>query len=193
MKIYTRSGDEGQTSLFAGGRISKSHLRLHAYGTVDELNAVLGLAASAGVGGSVAGPLERVQSELFVLGADLATPLDAQPKWLVRVSGEMTARLEHEIDTWQAALPELRNFILPGGAMGGAFLHQARVVCRRAERWLVALQEHEAVNPEALRYLNRLSDWLFVAARTANHDAGQPERIWQAPARDSTSPPDSGV
>ncbi len=195
MKIYTRSGDEGQTSLFAGGRISKSHLRLHAYGTVDELNAVLGLAASVGVGGSVAGPLERVQGELFVLGADLATPLDAQPKWLVRVSAEMTARLEHEIDVWQAALPELRNFILPGGSPGGAFLHQARVVCRRAERWLVALQEqeHEAVNPEALRYLNRLSDWLFVAARAANHEAGQPERIWQAPARDSNSAPDSNA
>lgn len=193
MKIYTRSGDEGQTSLFAGGRISKSHLRLQAYGTVDELNAVLGLAASAGVGGSVAGPLERVQGELFVLGADLATPLDAQPKWLVRVSAEMTARLEQEIDVWQAALPELHNFILPGGAMGGAFLHQARTVCRRAERWLVALQEHEAINPEALRYLNRLSDWLFVAARAANQEAGQPERIWQAPARDSTSAPDSSA
>jgi len=193
MKIYTRSGDEGQTSLFAGGRISKSHLRLQAYGTVDELNAVLGLAASAGVGGSVAGPLERVQGELFVLGADLATPLDAQPKWLVRVSAEMTARLEQEIDVWQAALPELHNFILPGGAMGGAFLHQARTVCRRAERWLVALQEHEAINPEALRYLNRLSDWLFVAARAANQEAGQLERIWQAPARNSTSAPDSSA
>src|SRR5690606_26568123 len=107
MKIYTRTGDEGQTSLFAGGRVSKGHLRLHAYGTIDELNAILGHAASAGVGGSVGAPLARVQAELFTVGADLATPLDAQPKWLVRVSDAMTARLEAEIDTWQAALPEL--------------------------------------------------------------------------------------
>ncbi|HMM26934.1 MAG TPA: cob(I)yrinic acid a,c-diamide adenosyltransferase [Aggregatilineaceae bacterium] len=183
MKIYTRSGDEGETSLFAGGRVSKSHLRLHAYGTVDELNAVLGLAAAAGVGGSVAVPLIRVQAELFTVGADLATPLDAQPKWLVRVTPEMTARLEAEIDAWQAALPELRNFILPGGALGGAFLHQARVVCRRAERWLVALSAQEALNDETLRYLNRLSDWLFVAARVANQDAGEPESPWQSPER----------
>lgn len=184
MKIYTRTGDEGQTSLFAGGRVSKGHLRLHAYGTVDELNTILGLAAAAGVGGSVATPLARVQAELFTLGADLATPLDAQPKWLVRASAEMTARLEAEIDAWQAALPELRSFILPGGALAGAFLHQARTVCRRAERWLVMLHEQEPINPEALRYLNRLSDWLFVAARVVNHDAGTPEIPWHSPERE---------
>jgi len=183
MKIYTRTGDRGQTSLFAGGRVSKGHLRLHAYGTVDELNAILGLAVTAGAGGSVAAPLARVQAELFTIGADLATPLDAQPKWLVRATAEMTERLEAEIDAWQAALPELRSFILPGGAPGGAFLHQARTVCRRAERWLVMLQEQEPVNPEALRYLNRLSDWLFVAARAVNHEAGKPEIPWQSPER----------
>jgi len=183
MKIYTRSGDEGQTSLFAGGRIHKSHLRLHAYGTVDELNTALGLAVSAGVGGSVAAPLARVQAELFTVGADLATPLEAQPKWLVRVAPDMTTRLEAEIDAWQAALPELRGFILPGGTLGGAFLHQARVICRRAERWLAALQEQEPVNPDALRYINRLSDWLFVAARLVNHEAGHAETPWQAPDR----------
>jgi len=183
MKIYTRTGDEGETSLFAGGRASKGDLRLHAYGTVDELNTILGLAAAAGVGGSVTAPLARVQAELFTVGADLATPLSAQPKWLVRVSAEMTKRLEAEIDTWQAGLPELRNFILPGGTLGGAFLHQARTVCRRAERWLVMLREQEPVNAEALRYLNRLSDWLFVAARVANHEAGKPEIPWQGTER----------
>lgn len=183
MKIYTRTGDEGQTSLFAGDRVSKGHLRLHAYGTIDELNAILGLAAAAGVGGAVAAPLARVQAELFTIGADLATPLDAQPKWLVRASDDMTAHLETEIDAWQAALPELRSFILPGGALGGAFLHQARTVCRRAERWMVMLQEQEPINPEALRYVNRLSDWLFVAARVANQDAGEPETPWQSPER----------
>jgi len=128
-------------------------------------------------------PLARVQAELFTVGADLATPLSAQPKWLVRVSAEMTGRIEAEIDTWQAALPELRNFILPGGTLGGAFLHQARTVCRRAERWLVMLREQEPVNAEALRYLNRLSDWLFVAARAANHEAGKPEIPWQGTDR----------
>ncbi len=184
MKIYTRTGDEGQTSLFAGGRVSKGHLRLHAYGTIDELNAILGHAASAGVGGSVGAPLTRVQAELFTVGADLATPLDAQPKWLVRVSDAMTARLEAEIDTWQAALPELRNFILPGGTPGGASLHQARTVCRRAERWMVMLREQEPINAEALRYVNRLSDWLFVAARMVNHEAGKPEIPWQSPERE---------
>ncbi|NLX11454.1 MAG: cob(I)yrinic acid a,c-diamide adenosyltransferase [Chloroflexi bacterium] len=185
MKIYTKTGDEGETSLFAGGRVSKAHLRLHAYGTVDELNAILGLVVAQNLTSELHEALVRVQDDLFVVGADLATPLDAEAKWIVRVSEAMVTRLEHEIDVWESGLPALKNFILPGGGMAGAFLHQARTVCRRAERWLVALQESEDVNLHTLHYLNRLSDWLFVAARVGNRDEGRSESTWQAPMRDS--------
>jgi cob(I)alamin adenosyltransferase len=181
MKIYTRTGDEGETGLFSGGRISKGHARLHAYGTVDELNTILGLVLAAGVDESLRIVLERVQSELFLVGADLATPLNALSKAIVRIPADLTAQLESEIDGWEESLPALKNFILPGGSLSGAFLHQARTVCRRAERWVVVVLESEPVNPEVLRYLNRLSDWLFVIARVANHRAGQSEMIWQAP------------
>ena len=165
MKIYTRTGDDGNTSLFAGGRISKGHARLHAYGTVDELNTILGLVVASGVDESLQAVLERVQSELFTVGADLATPLDAKSKAIVRVTADLTEQLENEIDGWEEILPALKNFILPGGSLPGAFLHQARTVCRRAERWSVIVQESEPVSPEVLHYLNRLSDWLFMAAR----------------------------
>ncbi len=178
MKLYTRTGDSGQTSLFAGGRVSKGHVRLHAYGTIDELNAVLGLAIAAGLEDTLRAQVQRAQSELFTVGADLATPLDAGAKRITRVGPHMVERLESEIDAWQEQLPALRNFILPGGGMGGAFLHQARTVCRRAERWIVTLAEGEAVNDEVLRYINRLSDWLFAAARAANQAAGTDEQLW---------------
>jgi cob(I)alamin adenosyltransferase len=180
MKIYTRTGDLGETSLFAGGRVRKDHLRLHTYGTVDELNSVLGLALAAGVDQALGGMVLRVQSELFVVGADLATPLNAEAKRVVRVSAEMTSRLEQEIDGWERELPVLKRFILPGGSMGGGLLHQARAVCRRAERWLVSLQEAEPVNAEVLKYMNRLSDWLFVAARVANQRSGHVEAVWES-------------
>ncbi len=179
MRIYTRTGDEGTTSLFAGGRVSKGHVRLHAYGTIDELNAVLGLVVAAGVASQLEEALLRVQSELFVVGGDLATPSKSANAAITRVSFEMTARLEQEIDTWEGALPELRNFILPGGGLSGAFLHQARTVCRRGERWIVQLAAVEDVNPDVLKYVNRLSDWLFVAARLANIEAGKSEAIWK--------------
>ena len=179
MKIYTRTGDTGETALFAGGRISKGHVRLHSYGSVDELNAILGLAVAAKPDNMLQDAITRVQSELFVVGADLATPVDAKTEWIVRVSPPMIEFLEGEIDEWEAVLPPLKNFILPGGSLSGAFLHQARTVCRRAERWVVMLRETEAVDPQVLRYLNRLSDWLFVAARMANMQAGQAEKTWQ--------------
>lgn len=179
MKIYTRGGDEGKTSLFAGGRVSKNHARLHACGTVDELNSLLGVALAMGAPEALADSLRRVQNELFVLGADLATPLEASGPHVVRVSTDLTAALEGEIDTWDANLPPLRNFILPGGGLCGAMLHLARTVCRRAERWAVALQDSEEINTEVLRYLNRLSDWLFVAARWVNHNANIPETLWK--------------
>lgn len=183
MKIYTRTGDTGETALFAGGRVRKSHMRLHSYGTIDELNAILGLALAARLDETLEDAVLRVQSELFVVGADLATPLDAKTEWIVRVSLPMIEQLEAEIDEWEALLPPLKNFILPGGSLSGAFLHQARTVCRRAERWVVMLQEVEPVNAEVLRYVNRLSDWLFVAARVANMRAGQPETTWQSRAK----------
>jgi len=185
MKIYTRTGDQGETSLFAGGRISKGHVRLHTYGTVDELNAVLGLAAAAGLDAPLQAAVSRVQSELFSVGGDLATPLDAEAKWIVRVTPDMIRRLEQEIDAWEAELPPLKNFILPGGTLAAAFLHQARTVCRRAERWLVMLQDTEPINSNTLQYLNRLSDWLFVIARVVNLRSGHQETIWQSPSRNA--------
>jgi cob(I)alamin adenosyltransferase len=184
MKIYTRTGDKGETALFAGGRISKGHARLQAYGTVDELNTILGLVLAAGVDDGLRQALERVQSELFTVGADLATPLTARSKAIERVTADLTKQLEREIDNWDESLPTLKNFILPGGSLAGAFLHQARTVCRRAERWVVVVQEAEPVNQEALRYLNRLSDWLFVIARVANDRTGYAELVWQPSDRD---------
>lgn len=179
MKIYTRTGDEGKTSLLAGGRVSKGEMRLHAYGTIDELNAVLGLAVASGVSPQLREALIRVQADLFVVGGDLATPLKHKSAALERVSPDMATRLEQEIDVWEERLPELRNFILPGGGMPGAFLHQARTVCRRAERWIVRVAEVEGANPDLLKYINRLSDWLFVAARIANIEGGHSETIWR--------------
>lgn len=184
MKIYTRTGDEGQTSLFAGGRVSKGHLRLHAYGTVDELNTLLGVVVAAGLDEELKMVVQRVQSELFIVGADLATPLEAKTVWSVRVGVELITALEQEIDAWQQQLPELKNFILPGGSMPVAQLHQARTVCRRAERWVTTLLEAEPINSHVLAYLNRLSDWLFVLARLANLRGGDADILWQSPARE---------
>lgn len=121
---------------------------------MDELNAVLGTVAAGELDLVTAEQVQRVQAELFVVGGDLATPLDAEAKWIVRVTGDLVTRLETEIDQWEENLPPLRNFILPGGCLAGALLHQARTVCRRAERWIVMLQEGEQVNPEVLRYMN---------------------------------------
>ncbi len=182
-KIYTRTGDEGQTSLFAGGRIDKDSPRLHAYGTVDELNSMLGLAIAQGVAPELAAKLNRVQNELFVVGSDLATPLEAEAQWIVRVRADQTDRLEHEIDAMTERLPPLKNFILPGGTPGAAALHVARTICRRVERWIVAASRQESLNPQVLRYINRLSDWLFVAARLENNLAGREDATWQSPDR----------
>ncbi len=179
-KIYTRTGDAGETALLSGGRASKAHVRFHALGTLDELNAALGVALAAGVDAEAAEALERVQRELFTLGADLATPAETQAAWVQRIAEAQVARLEVEIDAWEAELPPLKQFILPGGGLGGAFLHQARTVCRRAERWAVTLHTEESLNPLALRYLNRLSDWLFVLARRVNFHSGQLEAPWHA-------------
>lgn len=183
MKIYTRTGDEGQTSLFAGGRVGKDALRLHAYGTVDELNALLGLALAHGLADDVASRVLAVQNDLFVVGADLATPLDANAASITRVEPASVDRLEQEIDAMEAYLPALRSFILPGGPPGGAALHVARTVCRRAERWIVGVAHVENINPAVLRYVNRLSDWLFVAARYESMRKGVAEMPWPSPRR----------
>ena len=184
-RIYTRTGDAGATRLADGRKVSKADLRVEAYGAVDETNACLGLARLHTAGAdALDGSLARIQNELFDLGADLATPAkrgeaDGQ---VLRVSEAQVARLESEIDALNAALPELKSFVLPGGTAAAAALHLARTVCRRAERAAVRLAEAgEAVSPAALKYLNRLSDLLFVAARHAN-DRGAAEVFWQSGA-----------
>ncbi len=183
MKIYTRAGDAGETGLYGGQRVLKNVIRVETYGTVDECNAVLGAALAAGVDDEARAMLIRIQGELFEVGADLATP-SARGETVPRIQPEETARLESEIDRFEEELPPLRHFILPGGSPGGAALHSARAVCRRAERLLVTLERAEEVNPEVGRYLNRLSDHLFVLARLVNHRAGVPETIWERPAQE---------
>lgn len=178
MKIYTRSGDDGSTSLFSGGRVSKTHLRVESYGTVDELNSVLGLARALKPSDATMDKLERVQNHLFHLGADLATPMDAKSEWVVRMDEEKVAWLEATIDQMTADLPPLAAFILPGGTPAAAQLHVARTVCRRAERLVVALAYQEEVGELVIQYLNRLSDWLFTLARWENHQAGIAEAKW---------------
>jgi len=183
VKIYTRTGDAGQTSLFGGRRVGKDDPRVEAYGAVDELNAVLGLAVAQLGGEEPTELLLRLQEDLFRLGADLATPGDAgrAGESRVRVSDDLVEALERAIDRYDAELPPLRQFILPGGTVAGATLHVARTVARRAERCTVALAAREQVNPAALRYLNRLSDLLFVLARWVNHRAGVAEVPWGSP------------
>jgi cob(I)alamin adenosyltransferase len=186
VKIYTKTGDKGETGLFAGGRVPKDDARVEAYGCVDELNAVIGLVRAAGPDVELDAALGRIAAELFSLGADLATPLDAKASWVVRMDEAPIARLEAEIDRFELELAPLRHFILPGGSPAGAALHLARTVCRRAERRAVSLARTAAINDAALRYLNRLSDWLFVAARLANQRAGRPEEPWISPIERQT-------
>lgn len=178
MKIYTRTGDDGTTSLFSGGRVPKHHLRVESYGTVDELNSMLGLARAHQPSQPIDANLVRVQHQLFNLGADLATPLDAKSSHIVRMDAETVVWLEQSIDRMTADLPALTYFILPGGTPAAAAIHVARTVCRRAERLVTQLQEHEPVGDHALPYLNRLSDYLFTLARWENQQAGGGEEKW---------------
>jgi cob(I)alamin adenosyltransferase len=187
VKIYTKSGDAGETGLFGGPRVSKDDARVEAYGAVDELNAVIGLARALGNPRSAAYDpdleidrhLALVQERLFCLGAELATPAEARPRQsLPPVEPAWAEEMEQVMDRWDAALKPLRHFILPGGASLGAALHHARTVCRRAERRVVALHRHEPVSPVVLSYLNRLGDFLFVAARMSNHREGSVEPVW---------------
>ena len=179
MKIYTKTGDDGDTSLFGGGRVRKSSLRVEAYGTVDELNALLGTVRAQTLPEQVERWLMTVQHTLFNLGADLATPLQSSVKHVVRIEEAAVTALEAAIDQMEADLPPLKQFILPGGVPAAAALHVARTVSRRAERVTVALNDNDAINPVALIYLNRLSDFLFVLARWVNFQAGVNETRWQ--------------
>jgi cob(I)alamin adenosyltransferase len=180
MKIYTKSGDGGETGLLGGSRVSKSDARVEAYGEVDEANAALGVARGLLGDPELDAELGRVQAELFTIGAELASPHGAAPRGPVpAIDPAWAGRLEQAMDRWDAELPELRAFILPGGAPGGAALHLARCACRRAERRVVSLAARATVDPQAVVYLNRLSDFLFVAARIANQRAGHAETTWE--------------
>jgi cob(I)alamin adenosyltransferase len=193
-KVYTRTGDRGQTRLVGGDAVPKDDPRIEAYGTLDELNAIIGLAracpAPPSGGPAVPAALDRmlhqVQNDLFNVGTDLATPAAARWAGMHRVGDAEVDRLEGWIDELNDQVPPLREFILPGGGPLGAQLHQARTVCRRAERRCLSLMGVDAeVGDGPLRYLNRLSDWLFVASRWAARERGEPETLWDNPNRRS--------
>lgn len=180
-KIYTRTGDDGTTGLVDGSRLSKASARVSAYGDVDETNAVLGLVRLHLENRRLDDMLARIQNDLFDLGADLATPLpaegEADSEYALRIVEQQHARLETELDALNNDLSPLNSFVLPGGSPPAAYLHQARTVCRRAERLCVVMMDENPVNPHALKYLNRLSDFLFVAARWCN-DQGETDVKW---------------
>jgi cob(I)alamin adenosyltransferase len=182
MKIYTRTGDEGETALFGAGRVSKTHPRVRAYGTIDELNAQLGRTVVALEDPEIRERLEKVQHDLFAVGAILASPPEEDGTRNPHVPGPPSHRIEQMegwIDQAEVELEPLRNFILPGGSPGAAELHVSRTICRRAERIVVETSPGEPLAPELIRYLNRLSDLLFTWARLENHRAGTPDVIWK--------------
>lgn len=194
VKVYTGGGDRGRTTLFGGKRVDKNSARIRAYGEVDELNSWIGIVIAELDYFKVfkvrpllkVSPFKkkliRVQTELFVLGSDLATPADVKVK-VPRVSKSYVSRLEKEIDTWSSSLPQLKKFILPGGSTVGAKLHLARTVARRVERSIVELSGQEKINSNVQVYINRLSDWLFTLARYFNKLEGNPEVIWRGRSR----------
>jgi len=177
MKIYTKQGDDGKTALFGSGRVPKYNPRIEACGTIDEINSFLGLALASPHSDWAADIVNRIQNQLFVLGADVATPDDARQQ-INRIGPEEIAWLEETIDRTEEELAPLTHFILPGGCPAGAALHLARSVCRRAERGIVRSMETESISEQVLIYLNRLSDLLFVLARHENRKAGTKETIW---------------
>jgi len=179
MKIYTKTGDDGETGLFGGPRVPKHAPRIEAYGSVDELNAVVGLARSEMLPDEVDTLLESIQHDLFAVGAELATP-DPTKHGTRIISESHSAKLEAAIDQFEGTLPPLQNFILPGGSRGASLLHLARTVCRRAERGLVSLRSSssESISGDLVVYLNRLSDLLFVLARAVNQAEGCGDVAW---------------
>lgn len=182
-KIYTKTGDDGTTALGTRQRVPKDALRVQSYGEIDELNSAIGVALASGLNPRLERTLTRIQNELFDLGAQLAFPADREsgPE-MPRIDEGRVSDLEMLIDDLVATIGPLENFILPGGSPGASFLHLARAVCRRAERSLVKLARAESVDPGAAKYLNRLSDALFVMARYENQEKGIEETLWQTPA-----------
>lgn len=184
MKIYTKTGDSGTTSLFGGQRITKGHHRIEAYGSIDELNASIGLIISALKLETPAlhfrAKLERIQEELFVIGSHLSTPYHIEdiPETLPAFPIDGLEMLENDIDEMQQQLPELKHFILPSGTQAASHAHLARTICRRTEREVVRLSSEEVILPEILQYLNRLSDYLFVLSRAINHLQNEEEHQW---------------
>ena len=176
-RIYTRTGDAGETSLGDGSRVTKLDPRIRAFGDVDELNSLIGLVLAAGPGAAIADVLERIQNELFDVGADLSVPFEVTGR--LRIEQQAINRLEADCDLFNEGLPALKSFVLPGGTETAARLQVARAVCRRAEREALAASERVEVDPLALVYLNRLSDLLFILARAANAEAGRDEPLWR--------------
>jgi cob(I)alamin adenosyltransferase len=184
MKIYTRTGDDGTTGLFGGGRRSKADLRVEAYGTVDEANAAIGVARATGLSSDLEAVLEEVQRDLFTLGAELGCDPGSESKLkMALIENADAERLERAIDAAEEWLPPLKSFVLPGGSPGAAALHVARCVTRRAERLVIALAAESEVRKEIVVYLNRLSDLLFMYARRANHVSGVLDVPWQPQKR----------
>ncbi|TAK34643.1 MAG: cob(I)yrinic acid a,c-diamide adenosyltransferase [Chloroflexota bacterium] len=191
MKIYTRTGDKGESSLFGGKRVPKDSARVEAYGSVDELNSHIGLVRSLNPPEEIDQILAQIQDDLFVLGGDLATPREQADAGVPRIRDEDTTKLESQIDRIDAQLPPLHVFILPGGTVVAAHLHVARTICRRAERRVVTLAREQNIGTTPLTYLNRLADFLYVLARYANHLQGGTETIWHRLERQgkTQSPP----
>ncbi len=179
MKIYTKTGDSGTTSLIGGTRLSKAHIRIDAYGTVDELNAYIGLLRDQPVNSTRRNLLKEIQDRLFTIGSHLASEPDQIRKKLPDLHESDVALLETEMDAMDAELPTLRAFVLPGGHESVSFGHVARTVCRRTERAVILLHEHEAVEEIVIRYLNRLSDYLFVLCRLMTQELGAEEVVWK--------------
>ena len=185
-KVYTRTGDQGMTRLVGGQQVPKDDVRIHAYGTTDELNAIVGLVRMELGRGAWQGAdrdafdaqLQQIQNDLFNLGSDLATRSEDRWEGMRLLNSGDVERLEHEIDAMNESIPPLEEFILHGGGPASSFLHQARTVCRRAERLTITLAGVEDINPLAVKYLNRLSDWAFVAGRWAAKAADEPEVLW---------------
>ena len=173
-KIYTKTGDDGTTGLGDGTRVSKDSIRVDAYGTIDEANSAIGLILSApNIPDDIRECLTSIQHELFELGGELCIPGHTS------ISNEQVIKLEHQLDNWNKELPPLKDFILPGGGIAAASAHMSRTIVRRAERIVIKLSKKEQVRPEVIRYLNRLSDLLFVAARILSRDNLSPETLWQ--------------
>lgn len=184
MRIYTKTGDKGETSLLGGKRVPKNDLRIETYGTVDELNSLLGVIRAMRISKKLDSILRKIQEDIFVLGADLASPEEKKASVPPRIGENQIADLEKVIDELEPKLPPLRNFIFPGGTPPAAYLHLARAVCRRAERCAISLKRAEPISPSIIVYLNRLSDLLFILARWVNREVGAGEAAWkQLPAK----------